>query len=58
MRMYFNENPIFSKHYFSRRFWMSINFFKRIAAEVAKFDRFFSKGGMPPESLGIAPTKR
>jgi hypothetical protein len=50
MRMYFNKNPTFPEHYFRRCFRVSINLFKRIAAEVIKFDRIFGKGGMPPET--------
>jgi hypothetical protein len=43
MRSYFNENPTYLESYFRRRFWMSINFFKHIATEVMKFDRFFEQ---------------
>jgi hypothetical protein len=41
MQMYFNEHPIFLESFFRWRFRMSIALFKRIAKEVAKYDRFF-----------------
>ena len=58
MRNYFVENPTYHESYFRRRFRMSIELFKRIAEELASHDLFFSKGGMPPENSGIAPSKR
>ena len=58
MRNYFVENPTYPESYFRRRFRMSIELFKHIAKKLASHDRFFSKGGMPLENSGIAPSKR
>jgi hypothetical protein len=41
MRMYFNDDTCFPEKYFRRRFRMSRDLFKIIAAEVAKYDKFF-----------------
>ena len=57
-RHYFAENPIYPESYFRRRFRMSTDLFRRIAEKLASHDLFFSKGGMPPESSGIAPFRR
>ena len=58
MRHYFVDHPIYPESYFWRRFRMSIELFRHIAEKLARHDRFFSRGGMPPESSGIAPFKR
>ena len=58
MRHYFVENPTYPESYFRRRFRMSTELFRRIAEKLASHDRFFNKGGMPPESSGIAPFRR
>ena len=58
MRHYFVENPTYPESYFRRRFRMSTELFRRIAEKLASHDRFFSKGGMPPESSGITPFRR
>ncbi|KAK1608315.1 hypothetical protein QYE76_031988 [Lolium multiflorum] len=52
MRSYFNENPIFPESYFRRRFRMSLNLFKHIAAEVTKYDRFFEQRRNAAGELG------
>jgi hypothetical protein len=41
MRMYFNDDATFPESYFRRRFRMSTGLFKRIAEEVARYDRYF-----------------
>ena len=58
IRHYFAENPTYPESYFRRRFRMSTELFRRIAEKLVSHDRFFSKGGMPPESSGIAPFRR
>ena len=58
MRHYFVENPTYPESYFRRRFRMSIELFGRIAEKLASHDPFFSKGGMPTDSSGIAPFRR
>jgi hypothetical protein len=52
MQSYFNKNPTYPESYFRRCFWMSIKFFKHIATEVMKFDRFFEQQRNAAGELG------
>jgi hypothetical protein len=50
--MYFNENLTYPKSYFCRCFRMSIKFFKHIAMEVMKFNRFFEQQRNSTREIG------
>jgi hypothetical protein len=54
MRMYFNENATFPDNYFRRRFRMSKDLFKHIAAEVTKYDRLFEQRRKAAGELGYS----
>ena len=58
IKHYFADNPMYPESYFRCRFRMNTELFRRIAEKLVSPDRFFGKGGMPPESSGIAPFRR
>ena len=55
VRHYFVDNPVYPESYLRCRFRMSTELFNELQRNWRSMIGFFSKGGMPPESSGIAP---
>ena len=58
MANYFMEIPVYPERYFCRRFRMSCDFFRHIASVCSCTTGSLRSGGIVPESLYIASTRR